>query len=139
MTPRGWRRPARQLAAGVVAALLVGTASAASAPLQPGPEHGDLVASAQADSDDPTVLDEAVQTTWPRGTGSQADAVSTASATCDGCHARTVTVQVVLADRGGDGRLMRTTSRPRGRPVETAPLRQWRCSWCSFAGPPCSR
>lgn len=100
MTARGWPRPARQLAAGVAAVLMLGTASAASEPLQPGPEHGDLVASAQADSDDPTVLDEAVQTTWPRGTGSQADAVSTASATCDGCHARTVTVQVVLADRG---------------------------------------
>lgn len=100
MTPRGWRRPARQVAAGVVVALLLGTASAASAPLRLGPGRGDLVASAQADIDDPTVLDEAVRTTWPRGTASQAQAMSTASATCDGCHARAVTVQVMLADRG---------------------------------------
>lgn len=99
MTPWGWQRPARLVAAGVVVALLLGTASAASAPLRLGPQRGDLAASAQADSDDPSVLEEAVQTTWPREMGSHADAVSTASSTCDGCHARAVTVQVVLADR----------------------------------------
>ncbi len=80
--------------------LLLGSASAASAPFPSGSGDGDLVASAQTDPNDPTVLDEAAQTTWPGRPGSRAAAVATASATCDGCHARAVTVQVVRADRG---------------------------------------
>lgn len=103
MTGKAWRRVVQQVGAGVAVVLLLGTSSAASAPFWPGPDLGDVVASAQADPDDPEVLDEAVQTTWHRGPESRADAVATASATCDGCHSRAVTVQVVLADRAWRG------------------------------------
>jgi hypothetical protein len=94
------RRPVAQVLAVAVVVLLLGSGTAASMPFAAGIEDGDLVASAQADADEPVTLDEAVQTMWPRGAGARADAVSTASATCDGCHARAVTVQVIRADRG---------------------------------------
>jgi len=100
VSPRSWRRLATRLLAAVLVVPLLGVASAASAPLPRHGGDGDLVASAHADASGPTVLDEAVQTVRPDGPGARADSVATASATCDGCRARAVTVQVVRADRG---------------------------------------
>ena len=99
MKPRGSGRAARYAAIVVAALLLTPTSSAAPSEvvLPALPALADLVASAHAATAAPTARDEASQAITLLGMSARADAVATSSATCTGCRARAVAVQVVRA------------------------------------------
>ncbi|MGZ8736704.1 MAG: hypothetical protein ACXWXO_01650 [Nocardioides sp.] len=94
MSTRPWRRTVRYACAGALAAVLLTSTSAATAPPFELPRQTDLVASAHPTPTDLTVRDEALETVSIMGNRPRADAVATASATCDGCHGAAVAVQV---------------------------------------------
>lgn len=96
MRRRGPGRAARYAAVAAVALLLAPTSSAAPSEVVL-PAQADLVASAQAGTATPVARDEADQVITLLGVTARADAVATASTTCQGCRARAVAVQVVRA------------------------------------------
>lgn len=98
-------------AVAALALVAMATASSPAAILRHPQQRGlDLVASAQATSARPHVVDLAVDSRWLRGSDVTADAVATTSAECDGCSGESATLQVLYVPRAERARLDNTAT-----------------------------
>lgn len=98
---------------GVLTALLVGTAASTSGAPAPRLESAfkdlDLAASANPSAADPVVADDAFSADFvSRRRVVKSDVTATGSATCDGCDAKSTTLQVLYVSRGQEARLDNT-------------------------------